>query len=135
MSSPDPVVCVLRHEGQPIHRTDWGGALYLCNGEWHVYLPEDGGDPTMHAVLDDAVKRLTEAAFAAGRESALNREEWRTCIRHRLYMTHPEIWGKAFDQAEVTSDLTEARKHYPDAWVERRRVGCSDWERVSDGDL
>lgn len=65
--TPSPIVCVLRYGGQHIYSGEWG-SLYLHEDEWHVYLPEDGGDPTMHRVLDDAVKRLVEAAYQAGRQ-------------------------------------------------------------------
>lgn len=103
LTAADPIVCVLRHEGQLIHRTEWGGSLYLVHDEWHVYLPEDGGDPTMHAVLDDAVRRLTDAAFAAGREAA------------RLGPTDNEMSAIQDNQAERMAEMTdEERNSYGD---------------------
>lgn len=126
LAATDPLVCVLRHDGQPIYRGSWGGSLYLHNDEWHVYLPGDGGDPTMHAVLDDAVKRLAEGAFAAGRESVWADAE----TEYRVYHAHHNGAGRCFveryatyaDARESADWFAASDPHKTNHWVERTEM-------------
>lgn len=66
------------------------------------------------------------SAFQAGRESAYTEDEWR--------VNHPEggpgmYWGGL---AEHLTELLDAcRSSYPEAWIEHRRTGATEWVRVS----
>jgi len=72
-------------------------------------------------------KHAVAVAFAAGRESAYDRNKWR--VRSSKLFREWSI-GASLDAAEES--LHACRQHYPDAWIEHSRSGSTPWERVPD---
>lgn len=102
----------------------------------------DASDVDVHSVTQ-AVDALVmfehlpvtfSSAYRAGRESAYDRDEWRVCVienkHHAPEFQFPAIWCNSENEPEGREDLAMARLEDPDAWLEHRRTGATDWSRV-----
>lgn len=70
-------------------------------------------------------KAALERAWAAGRESAYTTDEWR--VRSSKLFRE---WSSNASRESAVESLGTARHHYPDAWIEHRRSGATDWRPV-----
>lgn len=69
------------------------------------------------------------SAWAAGRESAYTTDEWRAVFDA---VDGPRAWHEPVnDRAVADAVLTDCRKYYTDAYLQHRRAGGTDWEKVA----
>jgi hypothetical protein len=131
-----------RRERQHEYESDFVGTVeFASDGHVQIYYWVSTGGQFALSLWPRTVAEAVDVLCALGVlpaelssiwRAAYAREEWRICIRKEPYMMHPLLYGKAASRAEATADLDEARKYYETPWVEMRRVGYTNWERVPD---
>lgn len=99
-----------------------------------------GADPDSDRPSNGLLQGLLEApvffrhavavAFQAGRESAYTTDEWRAVFDA---VDGPRNWFQPVDDETIAEKvLADCRKYYEDAYLQRRRTGATDWEKVAD---
>lgn len=78
-------------------------------------------------VIPPEMAPMFSSAFQLGRESAYTTDEWR--VRSSKLFSE---WSTNASREGADESLRTARHHYPDAWVEHRRTGATDWSRVDE---
>lgn len=89
-------------------------------------MPEDLAD-----ALVAAVRPVLDDAYRAGREAALDREEWR--VVHKYGGSEcGACWSNIDTEDEARRDLAQAISEgsWGACWIEHRRVGVTEWEQV-----
>lgn len=135
-----------RANGWTLERSDAGYVQWAGRDGWSVdaYLP-GGAEMTVESAtrrfgvwypltVTAAVDVLVavgvappefSSAFRAGRESAYTTDEWR--VRSSKLFRE---WSTNASRESAVESLGTARHHYPDAWIEHRRSGATDWRPV-----
>jgi hypothetical protein len=92
--------------------------------------PEGFNTPGEEAEIADmdSFREVIGIAYRAGRDAALDRDEWRIkCRTSGGEETLPTVGS--LQVARQGRDLMLAN-HYRNPWIEHRRVGATDWKRV-----
>jgi len=78
-----------------------------------------------------SMEAAAAVAYLAGREAALNVEEWQV-VHTSGSVACSGCWSTCATEAEARFDAAEAVHEgtWGDVWIEHRRVGATDWERV-----
>lgn len=156
MSLTDEDRKLLREVVQWRRANGWGFGFYPKRGEadwtsgdgvlveadffgYGVQLIVDGGERRRGAFWPRSVREAVDilaalgilpitfsSAYKSGRESALDRMEWRVRIAG-----YQAPWSENnYSREDAETSLGRALQHYPDAWIEHRRTGATAWVRA-----
>jgi len=104
----------------------------------HRWRGADIGNPATVFMLDNEVHETAfnaalAVAYRSGIEAALPRVEWRvtTCGPAGKTRIDRSIWSSCETRERARHDLaTAVWEGWLEPWIEHRRVGATDWERV-----